>query len=278
MSKSNNLISYQTINSKQIYINSANCDVCNSTMKSNVVFFFQDALTINRNAIEMRLSVVNAQFPCSWYLINNTNNQITIKLGGITNSYIFPNGNYNVNTFMTQWITTIGNSWTITFNSITNQFIFSNTQSFTFSDTTCSIFPIIGFLVGQSYSSLSNSLNSAYCVNFSGLTKINIKSSTFNLKNLDTKNKGTSRTIASIPVLASQGGIIFYNNYTRFNSIFKNHELSSINLEITDDARNYIDFNNQDWTITLQIDIVSEVINDLDNLEDIYLNEIQELN
>ena len=39
-----------------------------------------------------------------------------------------------------------------------------------------------------------------------------------------------------------------------------------------DDNRNFIDFNNVDWTITLQIDILSEVFETIDNLEDIYEN------
>ena len=38
------------------------------------------------------------------------------------------------------------------------------------------------------------------------------------------------------------------------------------------DFRNYIDFNNIDWTITLQIDILSEIIKNIDNLEDLYEN------
>jgi hypothetical protein len=39
-----------------------------------------------------------------------------------------------------------------------------------------------------------------------------------------------------------------------------------------DDNRNYIDFNNIDWTITLQVDILSEIIKNIDNLEDLYEN------
>ena len=34
--------------------------------------------------------------------------------------------------------------------------------------------------------------------------------------------------------------------------------------------KNFINFNNQDWTITLQIDLVNEVEESLDTLEDIY--------
>ena len=71
-------------------------------------------------------------------------------------------------------------------------------------------------------------------------------------------------------------GLCLYNNITNFKSIFKNHELSSINIDIKDDFGNYIDFNNVDWSMTLQVDIVSEIVQTLDNLEDVYLNAAQD--
>jgi hypothetical protein len=67
--------------------------------------------------------------------------------------------------------------------------------------------------------------------------------------------------------------VISYNNFTQYKSIFYNHELSQIGIELLqDDFKNYIKFNNIDWTITLQIDIITDVINNMDNLEDIYYN------
>ena len=39
-----------------------------------------------------------------------------------------------------------------------------------------------------------------------------------------------------------------------------------------DDLRNFIDFNNVDWTICIQIDILSENVQSIDNLADVYEN------
>ena len=66
--------------------------------------------------------------------------------------------------------------------------------------------------------------------------------------------------------------MVYYNNFSHYKSIFKNDHLQNIVIEIQDDFKNYINFNNLDWTITLQIDLVNEVIEDLDTLEDIYNN------
>ena len=112
----NNNISFQSIGSTQIYLNSANADIfLNQSKKSNVVFFFTNVLKIDKKSVEMKLSVVNAQIPVSWYLINDTNNRIYFSVNGVQNNYFFPNGNYNVNTFISTWISTFGNNWTLTF-------------------------------------------------------------------------------------------------------------------------------------------------------------------
>ena len=101
MNNNNNLISYQSIYSNQIYLNSGLGDIyLNGSKKSNIAFFFKDVLKNKNNTIETRLSVVNAEFPISWYLINESNNNIIIN----NISYLFPVGNYNVNTFMVKWI------------------------------------------------------------------------------------------------------------------------------------------------------------------------------
>ena len=240
----------------------------NGSKKSSVVFFFSEIFKSDKKTIEQRVEIVNAQIPISWYLINSTNNMFYIN----SVAYYFPVGNYNVNTFITTWMSTFGANWTVSFSTITNQFTFINTANFTLSDGSNSIFNIIGFLPGTVYSSVAFILTAPFSVNFGGIQKVNVKSSTFTLANSDSKNKSLTKTMASIPVSSIQGGYVFYNNITNFKSIFKNHELSSINIDIKDDFGNYIDFNNVDWSMTLQVDIVSEIVQTLDNLEDVYLN------
>ena len=271
-------VSYQTIYQHQIYLNSNLADIkLNGTYKSNVAFFFKDVLKLKKNTIEMRVSVVNAEFPVSWYLINEYNNNISITIGGNTINYTFPVGNYNVNTFIDKWVSYFGANWALTYNKYTNIFQWSyNGGTFIFSDNNGmnSLFSVIGFDKGNSYTSSGNALTAIYPFNFYNITRLNIKSSTFNLKNVDSNNRGQTRTICSVPVNANQfGGMVYYNNFSHYKSIFKNDHLQNITIiEIQDDFKNYIDFNNLDWTITLQIDLVNEVIEDLDTLEDIYNN------
>jgi hypothetical protein len=94
---------------------------------------------------------------------------------------------------------------------------------------------------------------------------------------MDSFTSGSTSTFCSIPVSSNASGIIHYNNLTDYKSIFKNYELNSIDISITDDKNNYIDFNNVDWSMTLQIDITNEIVENIDNLHDIYANQHQEL-
>ena len=72
-------ITFQSTNSTQLYLNSSNANMyLNQTKKSNVVFFFDNVLKIDKTSIEMKLSLVNAQIPVSWFLINDSNNRIVI--------------------------------------------------------------------------------------------------------------------------------------------------------------------------------------------------------
>lgn len=269
------MINYQTIYSSQIHLNSKNSNVkMNSTLNSNCSFFLKDALKIDKTTIEMRISLVNAQIPYSFYNINETNNQFNVS--GVT--YNFPNGNYNVNTFISTWASVLGNSnWTITFNSLTNKLNFACTSSFYFSDGGNSMFQIIGFGEGSTYYSTSNSLLAPFPVNFSGLTRLLISSPSFNIHNLNINDEGSTRILACIPITSNNSGIINYSNITNFKNIFRNHELSTIDIIITDDQNNFINFNNQNWTLTLQLDIVNEVVNEISDLTDVYKNAIQEL-
>ena len=282
MSK-NESISYQTIQQTQIYLNAENADIdINGTMKSNQVFFFPNTIKIEKTAIEMRLSLVNAQIPVSWYLINSTNNlfMISINNGLSYTTYYFPTGNYNVNTFLVKF-NSLNYGIKLSYDSILSKFTFTSTSSeFIIKDNenNKSLLPFLGFKMYNTYASGFGILWSAYPVNFSGLPRINIKSSSFNIKNIDSSYKGLTRTLCSVPCNGLAGGTIFYNNLTNYHYIFKNHELNSIAIEITDDFDNYIDFNNIDWCITLQIDIVNEVVQSMDDLTDIYEYHSQSIN
>jgi hypothetical protein len=268
------LIEYQTNHSIQIHLNSASGVIDNGTMKSDVIFNFDDILVSHNRIIELRISLVNAQIPNSFYLINSSNNQIIIN--GTT--YTFPVGNYTFFDFKNQWNTTVGSTWTLTLSTITNKITFYDAgSSFTFSDNSNSIFKLLGFVKGTTYSSVGGYLTSSFCIDFSGIRNIVVLADNIALQNCICIDTGCGSCLATIPNNFQFGSIIQYVNFTNFKNIFSSSNLNSLEIELCDDNLNLLDFNNVDWSMTVQIDIIREEIKDLANFQEVYEKEIHNL-
>ena len=261
-----------TNQSSQIYLNSSNAKIfLNGSMKSNVTFYFDDAITYDQHTMTKKLSIVNGQFPVSFYLINSLNNEIIMN--GVT--YIFPNGNYNITQLINQWYVLLGSSWTLSYNSISNKLSFAFPSVFTFTNSKNSILYLLGFDKNISYytSYITGdgfSLVAPYVINLGGILKLDVKTSSFCLSNVDSYEQGRTNTICSIPVNSAKNGYILYNNFTNFNSLFRNSELSSLNIIIHDEFNNFIDFNNCDWSITIQLDVITRILDNKQSLDDVY--------
>jgi hypothetical protein len=269
-------ITYQTNHTCQIFLNSSSANVyANGSMKSNCVFYFRNVLPPFKNSIKLRISIVKAQIPNSFYIINNTNNQIIVN--GTT--YTFPVGNYTITQFISQWATTVGSTWSLVFSSITNKLTFSNQgNTFTFTDNSQSIFQLLGFVKGTSYGSVGGYLTSTYSVDFSGIRNVIVFCNSVNVNNFYCSDQGCSNILGTIPNNYQPSSIIQYVNFTNFKNIFHASELSSLVIELLDDNLNPIDFNNVDWAITLQIDNICEVVKDFADLHDVYKKEVDNFN
>ena len=90
---------------------------------------------------------------------------------------------------------------------------------------------------------------------------------------MDSLNERQSSIVATVPVNCLPGGMILYNNYTNFNSIINPASLNTLGIELLDDKENFIDFNNVDWTLTFQVDVVKDIIVDKSTLFEIYARE-----
>ena len=72
------------------------------------------------------------------------------------------------------------------------------------------------------------------------------------LEKLQTK-MNENQTLKAIPVNVPPFGLILYNNNENIESLVKNSQIDNLNIEIYDDDNNLINFNNQDWSITIEL-------------------------
>ena len=146
------------LDSRIISLNSSDGILLNSTYK----FHFSGLLEEEDNTLKIELSLVNAQFPVSWYIINYTNNMFKIKLGINTEQIItIPVGNYNANSFITTLKLLINDSYfIITISKITGKITFTYNNSFIiYTNIDNSIGIILGFDLNTMYNSTGLSIS-----------------------------------------------------------------------------------------------------------------------
>jgi hypothetical protein len=66
-------------------------------------------------------------------------------------------------------------------------------------------------------------------------------------------------------------GLIMYNNNENIETLVKNQQTDYLNIELVDDDDNLINFNNQDWSITIELKTVLIVSYNSQTIDE-YLN------
>jgi hypothetical protein len=257
--------------------------VINGSFKSSVNFDFISILKEEDDIIRSYISVVNAQIPMSYYLITSTNNKLSYNTQSpifIQDLYI-PVGNYNsytlceklISLFLAQGIiiniTVSSINGLINFAQSSSIFLIYPYQVYPSNLIISSIAPLIGLTNTTIYS--GTSITGNYPVNLLGTKRIKIKSSALAINSLSSVNSSYNNTIAIIPVDNSFFSLINYENKNELNkNIIKVSTIENLDIQLTDDDDNLINFNNFDWALTLCISIErKEKVKDNITLKDI---------
>jgi len=198
------------------------------------------------------LSVVHAEVPNSFYIVNYTCNQLV--LDGVT--YVLTKGNYNVNTFIAHLLTLLPAGYTITYSSVTTKITITHaTTDFTInaSNPSCTVNGIMG-LGSTDLTSVGLTLTMPNVVNFIPLNRINFRSNFFNFGCYSTAD-GASDIFLPLQNNAGQNSIINYVNQTQNKFLIQDRSITAFTISVTDDAGRFINFNGVPWYMTIQIDI-----------------------
>ena len=242
---------------KLISLNSNYGTQINGSLLSNVVFNFKGLLKRDDDILYSSISVLNAQIPCSFYIVNATNNVIKITQLGTTYTFTIPQGNYNANTLITQMLTTI----TLTITSI---IINSSTGKLTFTFPTSATIlasSSMSSIIGMNTTNISGlSIVMPFPLNLLGAKRLSIKSNYLSIDSYHSFNNGSTTTLATIPIDQASFNMISYINYNSTSYILKCKNIDTIDIQIYDEFNNLFDFNNTDWSITLLLSVVRNQI------------------
>jgi hypothetical protein len=246
--------------SKQINLCSSSA-VSNNGKNSVMVFATNGILKKDKDILYNLISVVHCEIPVSYYIVNSNNNYLSLSTG----NYTLTNGNYNATTFKTMLLGILPNGFGLSLNIATGIYTINYTSSFTINSTsTC--YRLIGFKINTVYTSTSNQIIFPYPCNFLGISRLKIKSNILKTENIDTNSNGRSNLLTTIAVNSSAYGLIVFNNLVGFKCIIPNINIDYIDITITDEYDNIIDFNGIDNFITLQIDSIRHNIAESEDL------------
>jgi hypothetical protein len=243
-----------------ITLNSQDGEKMNGTYLSDIHFNFSGLLKDDINLIRAYVTVLNAQFPVSFYIIDDTNNVLYYTENSVPKTITIPIGNYNGNQMVTALNTGFSDNGSNVVSILNSQngilkFLIAGGSSYTFLSTS-TIKSILGF---SSDITDTNLITMPFQLNLLGKKKIFINSN--NLRNLAFSSKSLSnvQTIATIPVDKPPYEMINYSSVTDLEkNILYNRSLDMIDIQIVDESNEYVNFQNINWSITLCITVEKE--------------------
>jgi len=261
-----------------ISLNSKYAQLKNGTLKSDVVFNFKGIVKDDDNIIQKYITIIDAQIPVSFYTINSSNQVLTVISGGNTYTLNITNGNYNATSLITELKTKIATIPGLTATIVINKSTGKLTFTFSSSVTVVYVTSTIGTILGLTANLTGTSITLQQPLNLLGVKKLNIKSNALQVSNFSSENLGNASILLSIPNNEAQFNMISFTNQNNLNNCILNADIVDvIDIKIVDESNNFIDFNNQDWTMTLGISIERERLVKFDhNLMDAIQSSIKE--
>jgi hypothetical protein len=237
-----------------IFLNSKTANSYVNNYTSECIFKLPPLNIPKRSKIN--ISVQTASIPSSFYNCDDFNNKFNIIVNGVSQNYIIPQGNYNINTLIIQIKALVGVNFSIIYNNLDNTITFTNLlYDFQFLATsTC--FEMLGFTDNLTYVSVLKTLKSNISINLFTIRNILISSNNFILNNINSIKPNDTSILCSIPINSASGSIISYtNNFNVSNDVYNTSNLTLLHLKLTDQDGAILDLNGCHFSLTLQLDI-----------------------
>lgn len=263
----------------------------NGLMNSDLIFNFPNLLVDSPDVMYNTVSIIDAQIPVAWVLINEYTDTLNFQIVAPSYTYDYSLkldwGNYTASNITTQLqkqfdlaLVSITGNCIVQFDIVTGRLDFKFVglkvdESVIFLHTGSEgLFRILGFDYQTDYYSVSiGSDKYVYPpkpLNCLGIKSLRICSTHLAVYNsLTSDNSKANSVLAVIPVDQPFWNLICYKNTLPYFSRLKSHTLKTIDLQIYDELGRFVDLQGTNYTLTIQIvtyrklDITNDKISNL---------------
>lgn len=265
-----------------ITLSSKDAEIFNGDYKSNCFFHLKNVVEPNPDINYLDVGLIDAQIPVSWFLINDNTNKLVYEYNNQTLEIEIIKGNYNANTLATEIKDKLFNNipslgvvivlsqvtglYTFQFQNPLTQITFKYNESKGLAD-------ILGF--NQDITSQNNQFTLPIPLNLLGIQKINVCSNKLSsISSFSSQRKIGSNILQTIPVNVPSWNLINYENKNNIHARMKSRHLDSgIDIQMFSENGEFIEFNNIDWNLTIQIIIYRKtnvLLSQIDNFRQMF--------
>lgn len=227
----------------------------NGTMFSKLRFEFPSFISRRENVTMVRAGVDHAMFPVSFYNINENNCHLHMRDAYLGEHYYIevPHGNYTA-TNLCQYLQDNLPSFTISVSAITGKMTIVSSHEWGMYPS--SLYPVIGAREDFQYGAgPGQQLFLPFPMNLMGINKLLLHT------NLPCKNRDSNGQpfLLSVNCDAPPFGQIVYDNATNDSCLMPmDYTTDHLDIGITDEDGNLVNFNNIPWQLTLFVEYHSE--------------------
>lgn len=256
----------------------------NGTAFSSAIFDIPKFIVNLKDATACYVSIENATFPSSWYVMDETNNSMSFSLslaGGPPTFYSFTFveiGTYDAYSLAQLFNTYLTNasvsSFTFTYSLVNNRIGITWTAYTIPQNNTVVIFPsTIYYLVGLdplTSTTITDIVATSYFpneVNLSGVVNYLVQCDQVPVQCYSLQTSGT--VLGSIPQTAGTWGLTVWQNINRTQfSVSHGRRVEQLTINVRDQNGNLINFRNSPWNMTFRVTYIRNSIPNLPTIHE----------
>ena len=236
----------------------------NSTSLSDLTFRLPRPIQRPKDH-NLQVKVSQFVFPVSFYNVNSTNNVLAYSVDDVDQTDItIPVGDYTSATLLTELQTLLTPvDISVEYDEATYKLTFTHaTLIFKFKSTSTCL-TLLGLTAGQDHNAQyvllpeDFYLTSEFSVNLSPTKALYISIPNLSINNINGNTGQRTPTIACVPITQSSGDIEVFTNDLGISAHTQEDVINEFHIRIYDeDQSTLINFNSQDWLMTIQLKFV----------------------